>query len=217
MQQQGLYYMDRPHIFKATVVYELPFGKGRRFGAGATGLAQKMISGWQFTTFYNDSSGEPVDLPGNVLILKDPKVKNVDWKAHQVRGWSPCVLRMDNNGVVTPQSFSIAQGCGTDHANYSWMLLPSYAPTVNPSRSGQIRKHGAFTMDASLNKSTMIGERLRVQLGLEAFNLMNHNYYGRENFNTNANDANFGTIFPHRASSQNGYPRQVQVRFKVFW
>ncbi|MBI4873278.1 MAG: TonB-dependent receptor [Acidobacteria bacterium] len=217
VKQQGLYYMDRPHIFKATVVYDLPFGKGRKFGAGATGIQQKLIAGWQFTTFYNDSSGEPVDLPGNVLMLKDPRIKNVDWKAHQVRGWSPCVLRMDNNGAVTPQAFSVAQGCGTDHANYSWMLLPSYAPNVNPSRSGQIRKHGAFTMDASLNKSTMIGERLRVQLGFEAFNLMNHNYYGRETFTTNANDANFGTIFPHRASSQNGYPRQVQVRMKVYW
>ena len=215
--QQGLYYMDRPHIFKTTVVYDLPFGKGRQFGSGAAGFLGKLISGWQATTFFNESSGEPTNLPGNVLMLKDPKVKDVDWKAHQVRGWSPCVLRMDNNGNVTPQSFSIAAGCGTDHANYAWLLLPSYAPNVNSSRSPNIRKHHAFTMDSSLSKMTTIGERFRFQLGLEAFNLMNHNYYGREVFNTNANDANFGTIFPHRASSQNGYPRQVQVRIKLFW
>jgi len=72
-------------------------------------------------------------------------------------------------------------------------------------------------MDSSLNKMTQIGERFRFQLGLEAFNLLNHNYYGREVFNTNANNANFGTVFPHLASSQNGYPRQIQVRIKVFW
>jgi len=176
-----------------------------------------LISGWQFTTFFNESSGEPTDLPGNVMILKDPKVQNVDWKAHQVRGWSPCVLRMDNNGVTAPQSFSLAAGCGTDHSNYAWLLLPTYAPNVNTSRSPNIRKHGAFTMDSSLNKMTHIGERFRFQLGLEAFNIMNHNYFGREVFNTDANNANFGTVFPHLASTQNTYPRQVQVRIKLFW
>ena len=215
--QQGLYYMDRPHALKLTGVYDMPFGKGRKYGAGVGGFAGKLISGWQATTFFNHSSGEPTDLPANVIMLKDPKNDSVDWKAHQVRGWSPCVLRMDNNGNIAPQSFSVAAGCGTNHADYSWLLLPTYAPNVNSTRSPNIRKHRAFTMDSSINKMTQIGERLRFQLGLEAFNVLNHNYYGRQVFDTNANSANFGTIFPHLASSQNGYPRQIQVRIKVFW
>jgi hypothetical protein len=215
--QRSLYFLDRPHIAKATVIYDLPFGKGKKFAAGAGKIANGFIGGWELTTFYTHQSGEPADLPGNVMILKDPKVANVDWKAHQVRGWSNCVLRMTNDGNIAPQAYSLAAGCGTDHANYSWMFLPNYAPNVNPSRSGQIRVHRAFTMDSSLIKNFHISESKRVQLGFEAFNIMNHNFYGRERFNTDPNNPNFGTIFPNTASTQNSFPRQVQIRLKFNW
>jgi len=124
---------------------------------------------------------------------------------------------MFNDGTVKPQQFSIDQGCGTDFSNYAWLWMPGYAPRVTPFRSGQIRRHHAFTMDASFNKMTRVSERVRFQVGLEAFNALNHNYYGRETFNTNPNDPNFGTILPAFVWLGNGYPRQIQVRMKVFW
>ncbi len=214
--QQGLYFVDRPHVFKLTAIYDLPFGKGQRWGAGATGVLQKLISGWGITAFYNDSSGEPMNLPGNVLMLRDPRVKP-DWKAHQVRFWSPCVLRQFNDGSIRPQQFSLDRGCGTDHANYDWLMTAGYAPRATPYRSGQIRAHSAFTLDASLLKTTHIGERARVEFGIEAFNALNHNYFGRERGVTDPNDPNFGTLFPSQAWTGNGYPRQVQLRMKFYW
>jgi hypothetical protein len=74
-------------------------------------------------------------------------------------------------------------------------------------------------LDASLLKTTKIGERARFQFGFEAFNLLNHNYFGRDNVNTNPEDANgnFGSIFPSRVSTQNMMPRQIQIRFKFNW
>lgn len=216
VQQQGLYFLDRTHVFKLTAVYDLPFGKGQRWGAGTTGVVQKLISGWELTAFYNNSSGEPLDLPGNVIMLKDPRVKP-DWSAHQVRFWSPCVLRQYNDGSIRPQQFSIDRGCGTDHANYHWLMTASYAPRYTPYRSGQMRAHSAFTMDASLLKTTYIGERARVEFGIEAFNALNHNYFGRERGTTDPNNPNFGTLFPSQAWTGNGYPRQVQLRMKFYW
>ncbi|MEK7409414.1 MAG: carboxypeptidase regulatory-like domain-containing protein [Acidobacteriota bacterium] len=216
VQQQGLYSLDRTHIFKLTAVYDLPFGKGQRWGAGTTGAVQKLISGWEMTTFYNDSSGEPLDLPGNVVMLKDPRVKP-DWKAHQVRFWNPCVLRQYNDGSIRPQQYSLDRGCGTDPANYYWLMTASYTPRSTPYRSGQMRAHSAFTMDASLNKTTYIGERARVQFGIEAFNFFNHNYFGRERGITDPGNPNFGTVFPNQAWTGNGYPRQVQIRMKFYW
>jgi hypothetical protein len=57
-----------------------------------------------------------------------------------------------------------------------------------------------------------------VQFRIEAFNVMNHYFYGRNNgFNLNPNDPNFGTIFPHQASDQNGTPRYIQLGVKVYW
>ena len=76
------------------------------------------------------------------------------------------------------------------------MQTAGYAPRYTPPRSGQIRKQHAFTMDSSLLKMTQITERLRAQFGLEAFNIFNHNYFGRDGFNTDPNNPNFGTLFP---------------------
>jgi hypothetical protein len=72
-------------------------------------------------------------------------------------------------------------------------------------------------MDVSLLKRTQITERLGIQLGFEAFNVFNHNYFGRDSFNTDPNSPNFGTLFPSRVSTQNGFPRQIQVRMKITW
>ena len=73
--------------------------------------------------------------------------------------------------------------------------------------------------DASLLKTTRIGERMRFQFGFEAFNLLNHNYFGRDQVNTTPDDSNgrFGSIFPGQVSTQNILPRQIQVRFKFNW
>jgi hypothetical protein len=38
---------DIPHAFKANVVYDLPFGRGRRFGGNVNGLMDRVIGGWQ--------------------------------------------------------------------------------------------------------------------------------------------------------------------------
>ncbi len=224
VRQGGLYALDRPHYLKATVVWELPFGKGRRFGANSSGILSKLISGWEYTTYYTHASGEPTDLPSNVRILKDPRLPGGGWdgniqsKQYQVRGWNPCVLRMTNDGKTAPLQYSLDKGCGTDQANYSWLMLPDYAPRETSYRSPNIRKQALFNIDMSINKTTYIGERLRFQIGFEAFNATNFYFYGRNSgFINNPLDPNFGTIFPHQQSNQNGQPRQIQVRMKIFW
>ncbi|MDX2151349.1 MAG: hypothetical protein SFV54_11495, partial [Bryobacteraceae bacterium] len=223
--QQGLYFNDRPHYVKFSTVWELPFGRGKAIGQNAGAVVNKLIGGWSFSTYSQVSSGEPNNLNGNVIMLKDPLTKGgdwtgkVDWSKHQVQGWNPCVLRQFNDGSVRPQQFSIDRGCGTDTANYAWLMVADYAAArYTPSRSGQIRKQPLFNIDFAFSKMTSITEKVRAQFRLEAFNATNYYFFGRDsNFNTNPNDPNFGTLFPSQAWIGNGYPRQVQLGFKVLW
>jgi hypothetical protein len=224
VMQQGLYYNDRPHFIKFSTVYELPIGKGKALAGGATGFLDKLLSGWQYSTYSQIGSGEPTNLPGNVILLKDPRTVGGDWKgkidfnAHQVRAFNPCVLRQFNDGSIRPQQFSIDRGCGTDPSSYVWLMTADFAPRATPFRSGQIRKQTMFNMDMALAKMTQITERIRVQFRLEAFNTTNYFFFGRnESYNTNPNDPNFGTLFPSQASTQNGYPRQVQIGLKFLF
>src|SRR5262249_35265897 len=132
--QQGLYNSDRPHVFKLTTVYQLPFGKGRWIASNAHGLLNALIGDWEWTTFLTAQSGEPADLPSNVRILRDPKL-TPNWHSAKVQGWRPCVLRMDDSGVITPMPYSLLAGCGSDQSTYNFMILPNYAPRETPLRS----------------------------------------------------------------------------------
>ena len=107
--------------------------------------------------------------------------------ANQVRAWSPCVARQNTDGSTTAMPYALAAGCGTDLSKYVWLFTSvgtgagsGYEPRYTPYRSSQIRRQHAFQLDASILKSTQITERIRVQFGFEAFNLANHNYFGRD-------------------------------------
>ena len=222
LYQQGLYYADRPHFIKATVVYALPFGKGKRFLPGVHGVADRLVSGWELNSFITDSPlGEPANQSGSLLPLGNPGAPNVQWGANKVQIFKNCILNEDDTGAIAPLPSSIANGCSaTDFSQYNWLQLPpNYRPNqVNSSRSPNVRVQGTYTADASVIKDTRINERVRAEFRAEAFNVFNHWNYMLANVNNSATDPNFGSIIPHTQSTQNTVnPRSIQLGFKVIW
>jgi hypothetical protein len=73
--RRPLYYLrpsgnsgDIPHAFKSNLVYDLPFGRSRRFGGNANGFLDRLIGGWQLGIVSRLQSGTPVNL-GNVRLI----------------------------------------------------------------------------------------------------------------------------------------------------
>lgn len=50
---------DRLHVGQATLVAELPFGRGKRFFGDAKGLLDQLVGGWELTGFMIWASGRP--------------------------------------------------------------------------------------------------------------------------------------------------------------
>jgi len=50
---------DVNHVFRAYVIYDLPFGRGRRWGGGWAGWMNQLLGGWQVNTIWDASSGFP--------------------------------------------------------------------------------------------------------------------------------------------------------------
>lgn len=225
--QQSLVNFDRTHVFKASTHYELPFGRGKKFGGSAGRLANAIFGGWDLNAFYVASTGEPADLPGNAIMLRDPKVK-VNRNQTIVRGWNPCVLQTGANGAVAPtRASTVINGCSaTDFSNYAWLVPRTEFLTyrTNPLRSGQIRMPSSFTMDASVNKTVQITERLRFQFRAEAYNALNHFNVFSIRYNSNPLDANgnFGTYLPSDSGTsspnmRDSPPRNIQLGLKLIW
>jgi hypothetical protein len=56
---------DLTHAFKGVMVYDLPFGQGRRFGGNVNGFVDRIIGSWSLGWTARIQSGQLVDL-GNV-------------------------------------------------------------------------------------------------------------------------------------------------------
>jgi outer membrane receptor protein involved in Fe transport len=60
---------DRTHILAVSGIYELPFGRGKKFLDGLHPVANGILGGWQLASIYNFVSGVPLtfDVAGDTL------------------------------------------------------------------------------------------------------------------------------------------------------
>jgi hypothetical protein len=212
--QQGLSTNDRPHKFVFSMIGQLPMGRGHRWFNRSRGVASKLISGWESTMIFQIFSGKPWTLPGNVMNLKDARNSNFTWNAPTVQPVLPCVLNWDNTNKITWEQYSLDYGC----TQANWLIVPSYNPRYTEYYDGRVRLQTVRLMDASMNKTTRIGERYSVQFRMECFNVMNSFFINTLQFNNDPTSANFGSINKAAVSApQSNYPRQIQLGIKFLW
>ena len=64
--QRGLYLFDHPHRFTVGMVYQLPFGEGKKLFNTSNKLLSRIVSGWQTNLIFQWQSGRPWE-QGNIL------------------------------------------------------------------------------------------------------------------------------------------------------
>lgn len=161
----------RHNAWVTTTVYELPFGKGKTFAGNAGRAEDTIIGGWQITGTSNWSSGLP---------------------------WTPSTAECggeEDVGVCRPDkgtgSFHLGAGGlqhpagGNPYIQYFTPLTSLGGPFTDPG-SGNLGNIGvnslrgprAFYADASIFKNFNIGERLKAQFRMNAYNVFNHPVLG---------------------------------------
>jgi hypothetical protein len=208
----------RNHVWVTSIVYQLPFGKGKSF-AGNAGRAEDLIlGGWQVSGTTNWSGGLP---------------------------WTPSFNNCGNEedvGVCRPNrgSGSFRTGAGSlQHpagANpYRQFFTPvaditanSGGPFADPGIANlgnvgvnSFRGPRAFFADAAAFKDFSITERVKAQFRMDAFNVFNHPVLG---FNANQGNTcidcsgNAGQITDIEADSSPGSTtgmRQLEFALKI--
>jgi hypothetical protein len=191
-QNKGNSDTDQRHAFVGTVMYELPFGRGKQWGSNWSGMMNNVFGGWQFNNIVSLGTGTPFDIT--------------------IDGVRPDIL-----GSVSTGSLKFANGV----LGRQWITAPAGTlvdPPKNAAgkfiRPGTLgRNHfygpGYGTWDASLFKDFTLTERVKMQFRTEVFNLLNHPQY--VNPDSNVRDgANFGVINNTREFSE----RQIQFAFR---
>jgi hypothetical protein len=93
-----------------------------------------------------------------------------------------------------------------------------YAPRMSPAHIPNLRLHAVPQLDMSINKTTRINEQMSIQFRAEFFNLTNTFFMSRQEFNTNLDDSNFGSITKANVGQdQANFPRQIQFAVKFIF
>jgi hypothetical protein len=184
--------IDLAHRFVVGYLYELPFGKGRKFGAKVPGVVDALIGGWQINGITSFISGTPLSISANNTAgLFNPQTRpNTNGRDPRLSGKVDQRLNkcFDTTVYTQPAPFTFGNA----------------GATVN------IRNDGVRNFDLSLFKQFAPIERLRVQFRVEALNAFNTPRFGSPN--TGVTSSTFGQI-----TSQGNSPRQLQFGLKLLW
>jgi hypothetical protein len=156
--------LDFRHQGSGSFSYELPFGKGKRFGSGLNGIADKLLGGWQLNGIVTLLSGFPVTPLVGTNRSGNGNTFNPDRPNYNPNFQGPVKIgRVDQ--WFDPNAFS----------------LPTLGTWGNVGR-GVLDGPGLAEIDFSVFKTIPITERTKVLFRAEAFNIANRANFGIPNF-----------------------------------
>lgn len=200
---------DVPHRFVASGIYEIPFGKGRKFGSGWNSYVDGVLGGWQLNAIFQWQTGRVLDLGSrNVVYFGDPSKLSADIssanadptrKVFDISGFYFHDAAVQTNGVDDPAK---------QRADSRIALASNLR--YFPSRLPGLRGQNLNLWDISVMKKIKIYERLTFELRGEFLNAFNHVQFNDPE--TSPTSANFG-----RVTSQANLPRNVQIGLKLIF
>ena len=207
--EYGPSFYDRRHQVNVNGVYDLPFGKGRRFSTGK--WTDNLIGGWYLSSIYEAESGQPVQVSQNLSGQAFGGTVIFGYQTGAIP--TAKVSTGDNSGVAG------SGGIGTNSTGKNLFSNPeaaynSFRPALlsQDGRAGRgvLRGLSKWQVDMSVGKTTKITERVTFVLSFDFFNIFNHpNFYDPNVLDSNANlenKASFGVITTQITPNPNGFP-----------
>lgn len=188
---------DVAHSIQINGVYDLPFGRGQRFGAGAPSVLRVAISGWRISALARLQSGFPLLSATNAIPTGvSPKLSN------------PTLARWFN--TCTQLSNGTTQHCLSGETPV-WKTRPSDTLQTWSTYWSSVRNPPIRNLDASLMKESKIKDALSFTFRADFLNLTNTPQWFKGP-TTDANSGNFGKIAG--VSDQSNLPRVIQLSGK---
>jgi len=191
---------DRPHRAVLSGVYQLPFGRGRKFLSGAGRWQELAVGGWEYNFIGTFQSGTPFSNPTNVDQIANPTISNSTLDNY----FNTCVQQVAGNSVTPNANRTGSVAC----TNPAWRVRAANTLQNIQLTSSVLRNPWRTQWDMSLNKRFNFTERINAQFRLEAFNVFNTPIFGGPNNSTTS--LNFGLV----TRNQQNFPRNVQLGFK---
>jgi hypothetical protein len=188
---------DTPQSLVVNYIYDLPVGRGKRFGSGFNRKTDAVLGGWEFSGIVTSKSGIPLAVSGN---------------NYNSYGGDP---RPDVIGNTHAPHQSVNEWFNTGAFAYA----PYGTFGTAPRYSSTMRAPDYNNFDTGLMKNWWFSESLRFQFRAELFNTFNHpQFYSPSGVYSGCDpnsDPNCVTGFGKITSAFDG--REVQFAGKFYW
>jgi hypothetical protein len=161
---KGVSDYDTTHLFNMMGVYNLPFGRGKKFGNSMARWADYIVGGWQVSGVWRWSSGFPTSVyetgvwptnwnNNNWALWNGKPVQTGHYMNSQLAGGGPSMVA-DPKAAIAAFDYEMPGGVGT--------------------RNG-LRGDGVFNIDTNVAKRIVMpyNEKHSVQIRWECFNMTN--------------------------------------------
>ena len=197
----GLSQINLNHDFTASVIYELPFGKGKAFGSSWSGPVSTILGNWEITAIEKATSGFPIFVVAN--------------------NGSGVNFQNNGNSLIRPN-----QVCNPALSNPTineWFNTSCFADAPsgelgNAPRTPVSGPHFVNT-DFSAIKHFVLPwrEGMRLDFRAEVFNLLNHPQFGTPGSGICASCPQLDTPSFGAINSTVNNPRLVQLALKILF
>jgi hypothetical protein len=190
---------DIRHNFVLSATYELPLGKGKKWGSEWGGLANGILGGWKLSAIFQARTGAPITVTTSVR-RSEQNTRSSERPN--------CV----GNPVPANQGMTSDPNAPNDS---KWLDIGAFAVaplgTWGNCGVGIVSAPGYSNVDATLSKRFKLGATRSLEFRAEAFNILNHPSWGPPARDI-ATPTTFGII-----TSTIGEPRIVELVLKFFF
>jgi hypothetical protein len=185
--ERGRSNIDQPYRLVLSSLYELPLGRGKRWGSNWSRPVDWAIGGWQLNGIYTLQAG----LPFSVTVDGNPSSTRADLTG------TPSINPGNLNAYINKTGFSVPASTG--------------GVFDAPGTSGRdiLQGPGSSNMDLAIFKNIQVNERVRTELRLQVYNLTNTPHFA--NPNSDFSSGSFGQI----TGTQPFSFRQVELGLRV--
>jgi Carboxypeptidase regulatory-like domain/TonB dependent receptor len=210
---------DSTHRINLSGIYELPWGRGRKFGSNWGKWADALLGGFQLNGLYYYATGTPITL-GNVYYNGDIKNLKMTINSRTIGalGTSNITDNVFQTGLTGLgfyfQDATVQTNGALDYTkqrNDARINLANNLRTL-PTRVSNLRNQPVNLVDLSLIKNFAFTETVKLQLRIEAINAFNHWQFQAPDLGPR--NSTFGRV---TNSSQIHLPREYQLGLKLLF
>jgi Carboxypeptidase regulatory-like domain len=197
----GLSQINLNDNFTASVLYDLPFGKGKPFGGSWNGAEDAVLGGWQVNVIEKATSGFPLFVVDSNNGAGTGSEVNFEWNGSSLNR---------PNQICNPNS--------GPHSLTEWFNTSCFAEAL-PGELGDASRTPVFgprfvNTDFSAFKNFRVHEGYNVQFRAEMFNLFNHAQFYLGGGSSGMQDISSPTTFGVVNGTVNN-PRLVQFALRL--